>query len=133
MMFPHREAQAFYDFGEDPEQEQLVDDIVAHEWARNSVKFLVQWADSSSTWEPWSTVHELEALDRYFEIQGITDWRALAKPPKNKSRAQRGEDTDKTNEAAPDLAQPLEVSGGMGQVASGPAPRHSERVRAWGH
>ncbi|KAI0324780.1 hypothetical protein GY45DRAFT_1229859, partial [Cubamyces sp. BRFM 1775] len=76
-MFPHRDVNVFYNFGDDPYREHLVDDIRAHQWKGNAVLFLVQWADGDTTWEDWSNVRDLEALDRYFEILGVTDWRAL--------------------------------------------------------
>lgn len=80
VMFPHREATAFYDFGEDPNREFLVDDILAHQWRRDAVYFLVQWAAGDTTWEPWSHVSEVEAMDRYFETLAVSDWRDLPKP-----------------------------------------------------
>ena len=76
-VFPHREAHVFYDFGDDPEREYLVDDIVAHEWDGGSVRFLVQWTSGDTSWEPWSTVKELEAVSNYFDLVGVSHWRSL--------------------------------------------------------
>ncbi|KAI0361863.1 hypothetical protein OH77DRAFT_1374445, partial [Trametes cingulata] len=76
-LFPHREAHAFYDFGDDPEREYLVDDILAHRWHGNTVSFLVQWTAGDSTWEPLSHVRDLAALDRYLEVMGVGDWHQL--------------------------------------------------------
>ncbi|RPD63545.1 hypothetical protein L227DRAFT_483793, partial [Lentinus tigrinus ALCF2SS1-6] len=78
-LFPGREVGVFYDFGQDPGKEFLVDEIVAHEWRGNSVRFLVQWEDGDTTWEVWNTVRELEAIDRYFELQGVSEWKDLPK------------------------------------------------------
>ncbi|KAL1947388.1 hypothetical protein VTO73DRAFT_14349 [Trametes versicolor] len=79
-MFPHRDVQVFYDFGDDPEREFLVDNIVAHELRRNAVVFLVQWADGDTTWEPWTNVQDLAATDRYLETLGVADWQLLPRP-----------------------------------------------------
>ncbi|TFK79063.1 hypothetical protein K466DRAFT_473700, partial [Polyporus arcularius HHB13444] len=78
-LFPSRDVGVFYDFGQDPEQEFLVDDIVAHQWNGNTVQYLVQWDDGDLTWEGWNTVKDLEAIDRYFELQGVTTWKQLPK------------------------------------------------------
>ncbi len=76
-LFPHREAEAFYDFGDDPDREYLVDDILAHQWRGNAVSFLVQWTAGDATWEPWSHVKDLAAVDRYFELLGVREWHEL--------------------------------------------------------
>ena len=81
-VFPHREVNTFYDFGDDPEKEWLVDDIIAHEWHGNTVRFLVQWTAGDYTWEPWTAVRELEAISRYFDLMGVTHWRSLPKSDK---------------------------------------------------
>lgn len=85
-MFPDRDVEVFYDFGNDPEDETLVDEIVAHEWSGRSVRFLVRWDDGDTTWESWSTVKDLEAIDRYFELLGVQSWKSLPKgtPEKRK-------------------------------------------------
>lgn len=69
-----RDAEVFYGFGRDPDAETLVNGILAHEWTGNSVRFFVQWDDGDTTWEPWSTVKDLEAVDRYFELMGVQHW-----------------------------------------------------------
>ncbi len=89
LLFPSREAGVFYDFGQDPEQEFLVDEIVAHQWEGNSVRYLVQWDDGDLTWEPWSTVKDLEAIDRYFELQGVASWKHLPKNGQSKTEQSR--------------------------------------------
>ena len=70
LLFPGREAQVYYDFGEDPEMEWLVDEIVDHR--RNpKLQFNVQWTYGDNTWETLDSVNELEALDRYLELHGV--------------------------------------------------------------
>ena len=50
-LFPCHEASSFYSFGADKEQEWLVDEIIAHQW---------------------SSPKDLEALDKYLELHGVT-------------------------------------------------------------
>ena len=79
-LFPHRETRVFYDLGADPDEEFLVEEILDHEWHGNKVLFKVKWSLGDETLEPFDTVKDLEALDRYFEIYGVEDWRSLPKP-----------------------------------------------------
>ena len=83
-MFPRRDAQAFYDFGEPDEAEWLVDSISAHRWEGNRIEFLVQWNLGDSTWEPYGSCKDLEALDEYLDLAGVKDWRQL--PRKSASK-----------------------------------------------
>jgi len=78
-IFPRREAQAFYDFGEDDEQEWLVDEILTHQWNGNKLEFLIRWNLGDTTWEPYAMCKELEALDKYLELQGLREdeWKKL--------------------------------------------------------
>ncbi|KAH9910441.1 uncharacterized protein BXZ73DRAFT_19495, partial [Epithele typhae] len=76
-MFPRRDARIFYDFGEDPDNEYFVDDVLAHKWRGTSVYFLVQWTSGEPTWLPYSEVKDLEALSHYYELLGIKHWRSL--------------------------------------------------------
>lgn len=86
-LFPDREVETFYDFGNEADGETLVDEIVAHEWDGRAITFLVRWDDGDTTWESWSTVKDLEAIDRYFELMGVKTWRALPKStPDRKKR-----------------------------------------------
>jgi hypothetical protein len=41
--FPQRETKVYYDFGEDPEVEWVVDEIISHRWTRNKVELQVKW------------------------------------------------------------------------------------------
>lgn len=99
VLFPHREVEVFYDFGDDPEREFVVDGIVAHEWRGEAVAFLVQWAAGDATWEPLAHVCELEALDRYLEVMGVTEWQQLAKPVRRRA----GEPATGTGHAPPEV------------------------------
>jgi len=79
-IFPHREAHAFYDFGEDDDQEWLVDEILIHQWKSNKLEFLIRWNLGDTTWEPYSACKDLEALDNYLELQGLKEgeWKKLS-------------------------------------------------------
>ncbi|KIK22246.1 hypothetical protein PISMIDRAFT_102827, partial [Pisolithus microcarpus 441] len=74
-LFPRHDAHAFYDVGMTNKEEWLVDEITAHRWMNN--KFLVKWNLGDMTWEPVSNCKELEALNRYLELQGVQDIRQL--------------------------------------------------------
>ncbi len=86
-MFPHREVQVFYDFGEDPDREYVVNDILTHSWTGEDLSFLVQWEAGDSTWEPLANVQELQALDRYLEALGVDDWQRLPRTDRDVTRA----------------------------------------------
>jgi hypothetical protein len=78
-LFPKREVRAYYDFGNNKDEEWLVDEILAHQWKGNTVSFLVQWNLGDMTWESYSECKELAALDRYLELLGIKsdEWKKL--------------------------------------------------------
>lgn len=71
-MFPNRDAGHYYDFGKDPEQEWVVDEIVNHEWGPKGLRFRVRWSLGDLTWESRRKCEELAALDRYLELRGVT-------------------------------------------------------------
>lgn len=75
--FPNRDAQSFYDFGEDEEKEFLVDEIVGHRWDGPKIEFLIRWAQGDATWEPYSSCKDLQALTEYLELRGVRSWRSL--------------------------------------------------------
>jgi hypothetical protein len=75
--FPNREAIFFYDFGDDPEREWLVDSIVDHHLIGNTIKFDVLWETGEVTREPLQNCKELAALERYLELHGVTHWHEL--------------------------------------------------------
>jgi hypothetical protein len=72
-LFPHREAHAFYDFGTPDEQEWLVNEIISHKWDNNALSFQVRWNLGNSTWEPLKTCKDLQALDAYLSLIGVSD------------------------------------------------------------
>ena len=71
--FPHREVITYYDFGEDPQTEWMVDAIVGHRWNRNQVQFHVRWSLGDTTWESLARCDELQALDNYLELHGAKE------------------------------------------------------------
>jgi hypothetical protein len=75
--FPNREATFFYDFGDDPEREWLVDSIVDHKFTNNSIQFDVLWETGEITREPLTNCKDLTALDNYLQLHGVTRWREL--------------------------------------------------------
>jgi hypothetical protein len=80
--FPNREATFFYDFGDDPEREWLVDSIVDHKFTNNSIQFDVLWHTGETTREPLLHCKDLLALDTYLELYGVTRWRDLPRNQK---------------------------------------------------
>ena len=71
LMFPNRVHPEPYDFGAPDEHEWFVDELLGHWWKGKSLKFEVKWSLGDTTWEPFENCEELEALDRYLEIQGV--------------------------------------------------------------
>jgi hypothetical protein len=69
--FPKRKTHVPYDIGDDPEREWVVEAIEDHKW---SLRLLlkVRWAIGDATWEPLHVVNELEALDHYLELEGVS-------------------------------------------------------------
>ncbi|KIJ57521.1 hypothetical protein HYDPIDRAFT_104139, partial [Hydnomerulius pinastri MD-312] len=76
-LFPKRDAQTFYDFGQANEAEWLVNKILAHRWCGHKVEFLVKWNMGDSIWEPHDHCKDFEALDNYLELQGAPEVRLL--------------------------------------------------------
>ena len=72
-MFPRRDAQAFYN----DKAEWVVDELLAHRWKGTQIEFLVRWNLGDTTWEPYAHCKELEALDRYLELQGAASVKRL--------------------------------------------------------
>jgi len=48
-----------------------VDELLGHRWKGRNLEFEVRWSLGNTTWEPFENCEELEALDRYLEIQGV--------------------------------------------------------------
>jgi hypothetical protein len=80
--FPNREATFFYDFGDDPEREWLIDSIARHKFTNNSIQFDVLWDMGETTREPLSHCKDLSALDNYLELHGVTRWHDLPRNQK---------------------------------------------------
>jgi hypothetical protein len=72
-LFPHREALPHYDFGTPDDQEWLVEGILAHKWDKDQLSFHVQWNLGDTTWEPYTTCKDLQALDDYLRLLGVDD------------------------------------------------------------
>lgn len=71
--FPNREVATYYDFGDDPEVEWSVDEIIGHRWVKkNKLEIQVRWNAGDTTWEPVSEMLELQALDDYLVLRGVT-------------------------------------------------------------
>jgi hypothetical protein len=68
--FPNREA-TFYDFGDNPEREWLIDSIVDHKFTNNSIQFDVLWDTGETTCEPLLHCKDLSALDNYLKLHGV--------------------------------------------------------------
>ena len=82
ILFPKRDTEVFYDFGNDKDQEWLVEEILAHKWTNNNLELQVKWMLGDVTWEPLSSCKDLEALDIYLELRG-------AKAPRDLSRCKQ--------------------------------------------
>ena len=78
-IFPHRDARAFYDVGNDEEVEWRVEEIDGHRWNGNRVEFHVRWTHDDATWESYTKCNTLSALDEYLRLQGVRHWKALSK------------------------------------------------------
>ena len=71
-LFPKQDVKSFYDFGQDDEQEWLVEEITSHHWSNSKeLKLEVRWTLGDTTWEPLASCRDLKALDLYLELRGI--------------------------------------------------------------
>lgn len=80
-LFPAQEAKSYYNFGQNPEEEWQVEEITSHRWTAAKIEFQVKWTYGDSTWEPYASCKDLEAVDEYLRLQGVQSWRLL---PRNK-------------------------------------------------
>ena len=64
ILFPKRPTKVYYDFGNNKDQEWLIEAILAHKWTNNDLEFQVKWMAGDITWEPLSSCKDLEALHR---------------------------------------------------------------------
>ena len=72
LLFPGRDAQVYYDFGENPEKELQVHEIIDHLWDLDNILwFRVKWTTGDLSWEPIANVNELIALDNYLELHAV--------------------------------------------------------------
>ncbi|KAJ7088193.1 hypothetical protein C8R44DRAFT_583676, partial [Mycena epipterygia] len=79
-IFPSREAQHFYDFGMPDDQEWFIEEIEKHDWVSSrSAKFWVKWTAGDYSWETPTALNDTQALDDYFEAQGVMRWQDLSK------------------------------------------------------
>ena len=65
-----RDTKVYYDFGNDEDQEWLIEEILAHKWTDNDLELQVKWTLGEVTWELLSSCKDLEALDVYLELRG---------------------------------------------------------------
>ena len=45
---------------------------IAHKWTNNNLELQVKWTLGDVTWEPINSSKNLEALDSYLELRGVT-------------------------------------------------------------
>ena len=62
ILFP-KDTKVYYNFGNDNDQEWLVEEILAHKWTNNNLELQVKWMVGDVTWEPLSSCRDLETLD----------------------------------------------------------------------
>jgi hypothetical protein len=80
LLFLGQAAQVFYDFGNDPEKEYQVQEILDHAWDTGDSLWLhIKWSLGDLSWEPLSNCGELVALDDYLILQGVREVEDLSK------------------------------------------------------
>ena len=72
-IFPNREANIFYNFGEDPDHKAVVREILNHAWVHNELWFKVKWELGDTTWEPLENCNNLIHLDKYLTLQNVRE------------------------------------------------------------
>ena len=76
--FPRRDTKSYYDFGSADEPEWFVDEVLGHRWvSQNELELQIRWTLGDVTWEPLAECKELEALDEYLDLHGVTRPRDL--------------------------------------------------------
>ena len=68
ILFPKRDTKVHYNFGNDEDQEWLIEEILAHKWTINDLELQVKWMLGDITWELLSSCKDLEALNAYLEL-----------------------------------------------------------------
>jgi transposase InsO family protein len=76
-LFPHRDTQTAYDFGETDRKEWLVDEILSHRWNGDVIEFEVLWNLGDRTWEPKKHCRKLAELRTYLALHGVESWQDL--------------------------------------------------------
>ncbi len=72
LVFLGQAAQIFYNFGDDPEWEYQVSELVDHAWdADNCLWFHMKWGLGDLTWEPLTNVDDIATLDDYLTLQNV--------------------------------------------------------------
>ena len=59
ILFPKRDTKVYYGFGNNKDQEWLIEEILAHRWTNNDLEFQVKWTVGDVTWEQLSSCKEL--------------------------------------------------------------------------
>ena len=80
-MFPKGDTKVYYDFGNNKDQEWLIEEILALKWTNNDLELQVKWMLGDITWELLSSCKDLEALealDAYLELRGAKAPRDLS-------------------------------------------------------
>ena len=55
-----------------------MDSIVDHTFTGNSIKFHVLWETGKITCKLLRNCQDLAALDKYYELHGVTNWRDIS-------------------------------------------------------
>ena len=75
-MFPNQAHPEPYNFGAPDDHDWFINEILGHHWEKGArlknLKFEVCWSLGNTTWEPYKTCKDLEALNRYLELHGST-------------------------------------------------------------
>src|SRR6266481_6082752 len=71
--FPCCDMKSYYDFGSTDEPKWFINEILAHHWiSPNTLEFQICWTLGDVMWEPLAECKELEALDEYPELHGVS-------------------------------------------------------------
>jgi hypothetical protein len=79
VIFPNRAHVDAYDFGAPDNSEWSVNEIVGHHWDGRKLEFHVRWNLGDTTWEPYASCKELEALDQYLALMAVDNPKVLPK------------------------------------------------------
>lgn len=76
-----------------------MDEIVSHKWDRDKLSFQVQWNLGDMTWESYEDCKELQALDDYLQLLGVSTLADLPRRPEATRRDPSGSNARRQNEA----------------------------------